>query len=60
MCVMKRVQILLLEVITVNDDFIHFAIACAIGMVVFIAYICYEQYKYTRDYKHWLKHRYDK
>lgn len=43
-----------------SEDFIHFAIACAIGMGVFIAYICYDQYKYTRDYKHWLKHRYDK
>ena len=30
------------------------------GVSVFVAYVCYEQYRYTREYKHWLKHRYDK
>lgn len=27
---------------------------------LFITYVCYEQYKYTKAHKHWLKHRYDK
>ena len=43
-----------------SEDFIYFAITCITGAGVFVAYVCYEQYKYTREYKHWLKHRYDK
>ena len=44
-----------------NIGFMSFAIICTMIMIAFIGYIAYENHKYKKQHKKWLKnHKYDK